>query len=350
MKIEKKIFELVGSGFQPSTILSMNESQISALHVRLIESKKKETKEETKTQVTNITFDPSNVTDQQKLAQKGIHVDPSSKKITMTTSPSGAITEDDEEELEEQLKWLTKEDSDSDDITPLEKDAEQSYTGQEGPHDASDEAPDGMDDDSDDDRKMVGQTESRRIQEKFESKAQQGLFWARCGEGKTKDEKKWCKMAKEFSKSTTEKEYKKMPEKVHPEKSLSKSEYKEDFTFGDYNQKLASTIAGLTKKNVNRFTPTVNFESVIEKNILRLVEKHITPKMSKKDLIKLVKEQGTEVAPSKPTTKPTTDPGTKPSKPATPYSPKPGPKKAPKALDKKLPIELTFNRLGLKLK
>ena len=58
------------------------------------------------------------------------------------------------------------------------------------------------------------------ISEKFESKAQQGLFWSRCGKGKTKEEKKWCKMAKEFSDSTTKKDYKKMPEKIHPEKSV----------------------------------------------------------------------------------------------------------------------------------
>ena len=46
------------------------------------------------------------------------------------------------------------------------------------------------------------------INEKFKSKAQQGLFWARCN--KCKDENcKWCKMAKEFSDSTTKKDYKK---------------------------------------------------------------------------------------------------------------------------------------------
>ena len=39
--------------------------------------------------------------------------------------------------------------------TPLEKDAEQDYTGQEGPHDEKDMAPDGMDDDSDNNRKEM---------------------------------------------------------------------------------------------------------------------------------------------------------------------------------------------------
>ena len=58
------------------------------------------------------------------------------------------------------------------------------------------------------------------IKEKFESKAQQGLFWARCN--KCSDKKcKWCKMAKEFSDSTSKKQYKKMPEKKHPEKTVN---------------------------------------------------------------------------------------------------------------------------------
>jgi hypothetical protein len=36
------------------------------------------------------------------------------------------------------------------------------------------------------------------IDEKFESKKQQKYFFAKCGDGKTKEQKKWCKMAEEF--------------------------------------------------------------------------------------------------------------------------------------------------------
>jgi hypothetical protein len=69
----------------------------------------------------------------------------------------------------------------------------------------------------DPDGKNDGMDESE-IKEKFQSKSQQGLFWARCN--KCSDKKcKWCKMAKEFSDSTSKKDYKKMPEKKSPEKT-----------------------------------------------------------------------------------------------------------------------------------
>ena len=66
-------------------------------------------------------------------------------------------------------------------------------------------------------------TTEGEIKEKFQSKSQQGLFWARCN--KCSDKKcKWCKMAKEFSDSTSKKDYKKMPEKKRPEKTNESSQ------------------------------------------------------------------------------------------------------------------------------
>ena len=118
-------------------------------------------------------------------------------------SPGGVRIEPTTEEMKE---------DETDDVTSsnaLGKDAEQSYTGQEAPHDANDMADDGMDDDSGDNRSMMGMAESE-INEKFESKAQQGLFWARCNKCSSEN-CKWCKMAKEFSDSTTKLEVKKVP-------------------------------------------------------------------------------------------------------------------------------------------
>jgi hypothetical protein len=89
-------------------------------------------------------------------------------------------------------------------------------------------------------------------------------------------------------------------------------------------------------------------ESELEKQIMRLVEKHITPKMTKKEFLNLVKEQGTKTAPARPGVKPDVDTPSRPSKPATPYKPKPGVKPAPKA-KKEIPTWLTFNELGIKL-
>ena len=66
-------------------------------------------------------------------------------------------------------------------------------------------------------------TTEGEIKEKFQSKSQQGLFWARCNKCSSKD-CKWCKMAKEFSDSTSKKDYKKMPEKKRPEKTNESSQ------------------------------------------------------------------------------------------------------------------------------
>jgi hypothetical protein len=63
----------------------------------------------------------------------------------------------------------------------------------------------------------------KEMTEKFESKSQQGLFWSKCNNSKGKEKKKWCDMARDFSDDTTKKDYKKMPEKKHPEKTV---EYK----------------------------------------------------------------------------------------------------------------------------
>lgn len=90
------------------------------------------------------------------------------------------------------------------------------------------------------------------IFEKFESKSQQRLFYSRCGNGKTKTEKKWCKWAKEFSKETN---YETTPEKKE------KNESDEKF---------------------------------IEESIVRLIEKNVNPKMSKGDLIRTINEKSQE--------------------------------------------------------
>ena len=180
-----------------------------------------------------------------------------------------------------------------------------------------------------------GEMKEGEVDEKFESKKQQKLFFAKCGDGKTKEQKKWCKMADEFAKDTN---FAKLPNK-------KKSETKESFDFGDYNKKIESTVAGLTAKNLSQASvPNVKIvgENEIEKQIMRLVEKHITPKMTKKDFLNLV-EGDTKTAPAKPKV----SPGTKPKHP---FQPDPNKKGAPKAIKKELPSFLTFNSLGLKTK
>jgi len=305
----------------------MNEKQITLLYERMVGNKKKETTE------AELSIDPKNPNDLKLAKDKGL-IDATGKiKIQMG---------------EENI----------DDENSLGKLATQSLTGQETPHDENDMAPDGMDDDSDNNRSEMN--------EKFESKSQQKYFFARCND-KTlskKEKAKWCKMADEFAKET--KDFSKLPEK-------KKEETKENY--------LNMVGKAMNKNMLNKISdirPGLKWESVIEKELEKIVERNLSAKVTKKDLLSLVNE--VEIAPSKPKTKPGTKPskpgspyspkpgpkpapkadteiapakprvkpGTRPSKPGSPYSPKPGPKPAPKAQENNLPEWLSFDKLGIK--
>ena len=210
----------------------------------------------------------------------------------------------------------------------------------------------------------MGMFEEKEIDEKFESKKQQKYFFAKCGDGKTKEQKKWCKMADEFAKDTN---FAKLPEK--------KTETKEG-----YQDMIGNAINKIAQNKINQITPSFSIgESKIERQIMRLVEKHITPKMKKEDLLSLI-EGDTKTAPAKPKVNPGTKPKhpfqpdpnkkgapkakktemdedtkTAPAKPKVnpgikpkhPFQPDPNKKGAPKAIKKELPSFLTFNALGL---
>jgi len=107
-------------------------------------------------------------------------------------------------------------------------------------------------------------TVTREIGEKFESKAQQGFFWAKCNTSKGVKKKKWCEMAREFSDSTSKKQYKDMPEKKHPEKTVKRK----------------------TRKNTDE-----NYEKYLEEQIFNMIEKHIEPSMTKGELLKTIQEK-----------------------------------------------------------
>jgi hypothetical protein len=175
-------------------------------------------------------------------------------------------------------------------------------------------------------------------------------------------------MADEFAEKTN---FTKLPEK--------KKETKES-----YQDMVGGALNKIAQAKLTQVKPTVQIgESEIEKQIMRLVEKHITPKMSKKDFETLF-EGDTKVAPAKPKV----TPGTKPkhpfqpnpskkgapkavksevgegdtkvapakpkvtpgTKPKHPFAPDPSKKGAPKAMDKELPSFLKFNQLGLNIK
>jgi hypothetical protein len=241
MKNKKNIMFLVENGLSTNVISKLTDNQVKVL----VEKFKKEAKE----QVDQVT-EPAKTS--YKIKGPG-ELPPNPKGYQVKKNPDGTVTAT---PMESEIK-----EDETDDVTSsnAQGDVElQKYTGQEAPHMANDMAPDGMDDDSDNNRSNMGMAESE-ITEKFESKAQQGLFWARCNKCSSKD-CKWCKMAKEFSDSTSKKQYKNMPEKKHPEKTV--------------------------KKNTNE-----NFKKFLEKKISEMVDNNIDAKMSKKDLIETIKKK-----------------------------------------------------------
>ncbi len=116
------------------------------------------------------------------------------------------------------------------------------------------------------------------IDEKFESKKQQKYFFSKCGEGKTKEQKKWCKMADEFAKKTN---FDKLPEKKTETNEEGEAVYQKTA-----ENLMAKVFKNAAQKTIPGFTIG---ESKLEKQITRLVEKHISPKMSKQDFINTIK-------------------------------------------------------------
>ena len=329
MNTNQKKLKLVMEGIKASTLNKMTDSQVDVLFSKLQE------------QVTEV---PGKKTYKVgpaggKVGNLNITQDPSTKEVMVTATES---------EIDE--------DADLDDSA--EKDsgfdpyAGNSVGNNDGP--SKDDGYDGM-----------GMMEEKEIDEKFESKKQQKYFFAKCGDGKTKEQKKWCKMADEFAKDTN---FAKLPEK--------KKETKEG-----YQDMIGNAINKIAQNKITQITPSFSLgESQIEKQIMRLVEKHITPKMKKEDLLSLI-EGDTKTAPAKPKerekekkpghpfkpdpnkkgapkamkkemdedtktapAKPKVNPGTKPTHP---FKPAPDKKGAPKAIKKELPSFLTFNALGL---
>lgn len=236
MNLNKKIGVLLDNGFNPKFISSLNENKINFLFEKI--SKREETKEVTMVSKTDTET-------QQKLQ--------SEKK------PYEVY----EEELNDDEFYT--------DISGITQDREEG----EGP------------DYPGSDRGKTGEQES--LEEKFESKAQQGLFWARCNKCKT-DDCKWCKMAKEFSKETSKKQYKTMPEKKHPEKTVKykKKETNEEFTMANYFDKVASVHAN---NAMGKTVDSLTKEQIINKHLTKLVESNLKPTIKKQDLIQLINNQ-----------------------------------------------------------
>jgi hypothetical protein len=348
MNIEKKILRLLEHGFNTSTLADLKPKQIEALYNRLVEAKE-ENKEAvtTKSSIESTKYTNSEIA-AMKTKGQGLKVDgevlPTADgglEVIKRTGTAGSETTESNNQFTQSSKFASGEDP------------QQDVPQDEGPSDNMN-ANDGM-----------GMFEEN-LDEKFESKKQQKYFFSKCGDGKTKEQKKWCKMAKEFADST--KNFSKLPDK--------KDETNEEFSFKDYMGKIGSVVAGNTAKNVSK-TLKPTFEGKLEESIMKMINKHITPKMTKKDFIKTIMESEREVetpvkpdvdTPSRPKpatpyqpkhkpapkagerevetpVKPDVDTPSRP-KPATPYQPKHKP--APKAED--IPQWLTFDAIGINFK
>jgi hypothetical protein len=315
MNTNQKKLKLVKEGIKTSTLNKMTDSQIDVLFSKLQE------------QVTQLPAKPS-----YKVGDKGGTLPPNDKGYAIKKNPAdNSVT----------ATPMESKELDEDDTLNVVQDPDATEDG-------------------------MGMFEEKEIDEKFESKKQQKYFFAKCGDGKTKEQKKWCKMADEFAKDTN---FDKLPEK--------KKETKEG-----YDDMVKGAYTKIMKSQLGQMMPQPSFgESEIEKEILRIVERHITPKMKKEDLIRLI-EGDTKTAPAKPKVNPTkpkhpfkpnpdkkgapkarktemdedtktapakpkVNPGTKPKHP---FQPNPDKKGAPKAMKKELPSFLTFNALGLNKK
>jgi hypothetical protein len=250
MKNNIKAYELIEKGLSSKTVSKLNESQIETLYKKLVLSE----------QVTEV---PTKKTF--KVGPKGgkvgnvmVSTDPNTKEVIVTT----------ENELDE---------TETDDLTDkdaLGADALQNITGQEAPHMANDMAPDGMDDDSDNDRKMMGMSEAKKKEQNP---------WAICT----------AQLGKEFG--TRER---------HLWSAKEKNKY----------ERCVKDVKKSLKEGKN---PVSLF---LENEIMRIVEKNLPPRITKGDLLKYLSEAGPATAPTKPA--PGTKPSTKPGKPDTRPRPK----------------------------
>lgn len=269
MKNNIKGYKLVEKGLSAKTVSKLTESQINVLYRKLVS-------EQVVTKTTTSYEIPTSE------VEKGVKLPQVKMKIEKT--PTGIkATPTEEKELDE---------TETDDVTnqnALGADALQSLTGQDAPHMANDMAPDGMDDDSDDNRKMMGMSEQQKKNP-----------WAICT----------AQLGKEFKTS---------------ERSQWSSKQKAKY------ERCVKDVKKSLKENKN---PVSLF---IENQIMKIVERNIPPRITKGDLIKYLTEAGPATAPSKPATKPakpTTKPGTKPNvRPSHPgKNPNPNVKPAPKAI------------------
>lgn len=314
---EQKIVRLLEEGFSYETIKKMSNLHINKIYESIEEAQT--------TTVEKTTYSKSEI-DKMKRDSGGLNVNG-----TVTPNDDGSVTVT--QQMEEEI----------DSSNALGKLAMQTATGQEMPHDADDMAPDGMDDDSDNNRKIMANEE----------------FFGDINEDEVLEEL--------FGSSK-----KKMKT---PITTLGMFEETNEGTkcWKGYEKKGMKTMFGKRVPNCVKKESKEEKVRQIEESILSLINKSQGKMFTKKDIL----EQGPSIAPVKPTVKPgvrpergtpykpkhspkpkagtevkparpTVKPGVKPER-GTPYKPKHSPK--PKAGEEQgLPEFLKFNNLNIKFR
>ena len=275
MKINKKALELIEKGLSSKTVLKLDESQINVLHSKMV------------SEVTMVSKNDTNTINSLKSQQKPFEVY--------------------EKDLEEQ--------DDLDDNDALGADAMKSATGQDTPHMADDMAPDGMDDDSDTNRKEMEESNAYAI-----CHSQVGPKKTRKFERCVQSVKKQLKEGKNPVSLFIENQIMKIVEKNLPPR----------ITKGDlvkYLTENSPSVAPSKPKTKPTTKPGTRPQRPAHPGKNPNPGENPAPKAKKE-----TNENSPSVAPSKPKTKPTTKPGTRPQRPAHPgKNPNPGENPAPKA-------------------
>lgn len=264
MKTNLKALQLIEKGLSAKTVHKLTESQIDTLHSRLVIVEKKETKEAVTVTKKETTYPASEIDAMKAKGQSlpggsSVRVNPDD---SVTVTAEGEVSEDETDDVGDQ--------------NALGADALQNLTGQDAPHDANDMAPDGMDDDSDDKRSMMGMAEAKK---------EKANPWAICHA------------------------------QVGPKKT----------------RKFERCVKSVKKQLGEGKNPVSLF---LESQIMKIVERNLPPKITKGELLKYLAEAGPATAPSKPKTSPTTKPGKPATKPRPSHpgkNPNPGEKESPKA-------------------
>lgn len=293
-----RVIKLMKEGFSFETLRNLNESQINVLYKRIVKEVS-EPKEATTQTVKKTTYSKSEV-DKIKQDQGGLNVNG-----TVSPNDDGSVTVTTSEEISEDSNLDAAVDKDS------------GYDPYAGNSPSNDEGPSSNDGDNNADDGMSIESE---IKEKAVSKKQQKFM------GLVKSYKEGDVKPSEVSKSVRD-----------AAKSMTK---KEVDNFASTKHKGLPTKVENTKKE-----SYLRNVKMIEESLIKLVQKHITPVMTKKDLMNIVEAgPGTKEAPVKTPTR------TKPDKPSwtkPKHVPAPKAKKDDETFTMQLPSFLQFDNLNI---